>query len=79
MVGCKSVKPGKSDGAPRTDQEVNISLLLTDKDTKLTVGPTSFDPLPFTRDARGKLNTSKLIEKLKELKVQFPQKSNITL
>lgn len=59
--------------------QVNITLLLTDKDMKLTVGANAFDPIPFTRDPKGRLDVTKLTEKLKEVKTQLPDKNNLTL
>src|SRR5712692_12068282 len=37
------------------DKTVPLTLLITDKELKLTAGDVSFDPIPVVRDARGKI------------------------
>jgi biopolymer transport protein TolR len=49
------------------------------KDLKLTVGGSQLDPLPITRDAKGRIDIEKLMLKLKELKTQQPDQAAITL
>jgi len=56
-----------------------ITLLLTEKEIRLTVGGSAFDPIPLVPDEKGKLDLSKLTQKLTELKTQQPDQSNITL
>ena len=56
-----------------------ITLLLTEKELRLTVGGSQFDPLPIVRDDKGRIDVNKLIDKLKELKTQQPEQSAITL
>jgi len=56
-----------------------ITLLLTEKEIRLSVGGSQFDPIPLIRDEKGSVDLSKLISKLKELKTQQPDQSNITL
>lgn len=56
-----------------------ITLLITDKELKLTVGGSQFDALPITRDEHGRIDTSKLVLKLKDLKTQQPDQAAITL
>lgn len=60
---------------PKTLQ---VSILITDKALKLTVGGAAQD-LPLTRSPEGKLDLTKLSEKLKEVKAQSPETENITL
>ena len=67
------------------DQQVDpnklqpITLLITEKDLRLTVGGSQFDPMPIVRDDKGRIDVAKLIDKLKELKTQQPEQSAITL
>lgn len=68
-----------SDSEPPPTTLQPITLLITDKDLKLTVGGSQLDPLPITRDSSGRLEVEKLIVKLKELKNQQPEQSAITL
>lgn len=56
-----------------------ITLLITDKELKLTVGGSQLDPLPITRNDKGQLEIEKLVGKLKELKTQQPDQAAITL
>lgn len=56
-----------------------ITLLITEKELKLTVGGSQLDPLPITRDEHGRLEIEKLVRKLKELKLQQPEQAAITL
>lgn len=56
-----------------------ITLLITEKDLKLTVGGSQLDPIAITRDDKGRVEIEKLMTKLKELKTQQPDQSAITL
>ncbi len=56
-----------------------ITLLITEKDLKLTVGGSQLDPIAITRDSKQRIEVEKLIAKLKELKTQQPDQSAITL
>lgn len=67
-----------------TEQEeekktVPLTLLITERELKLTAGGSAFDPIPLTRDKDNKLDLVKLAEKIKELKTQLPDQSQITL
>jgi biopolymer transport protein TolR len=71
---------GQSDtGDPPVTPSLPITLLITEKDLKLTVGGSQLDPLPVTRDDKGRLEIDKLLVKLRELKTQQPEQSAITL
>jgi biopolymer transport protein TolR len=67
----------QSEPPPTTLQP--ITLLITDKDLKLSVGGSVLDPLPITRDAKGRIEIDKLMAKLKDLKTQQPEQAAITL
>ncbi len=56
-----------------------ITLLITEKDLRLTVGGSQLDPLPITRNDKGQIEIEKLMMKLKDLKVQQPDQPAITL
>ena len=68
-----------SEQEPPPTQLQPITLLITEKDLKLTVGGSQLDPLPITRDEKGRIEVEKLMLKLKELKVQQPDQAAITL
>lgn len=68
-----------SDQEPPPTTLQPITLLITEKDLKLTVGGSQLEPLPITRDDKGRIETEKLVGKLKELKTQQPDQSAITL
>ncbi len=62
------------------DKTVPVTLLITDKELKLTVGGTQFDPIPFVRDSKtNKLDLQKLKDKIKEVKTNLPDQQSITL
>ncbi|MDP3151936.1 MAG: biopolymer transporter ExbD [Archangium sp.] len=71
---------GLSQGEALTESAVMpITLLITDKELKLTVGGSQLDALPITRDEHGRIDTDKLVLKLKDLKAQQPDQAAITL
>src|SRR6478735_8215983 len=47
-----------------------ITLLLTDKELRLSVGPVNYDPIQVTRNKDGQIELVKLEERLKEIKTQ---------
>jgi biopolymer transport protein ExbD len=83
QIGRLQVSQAGGPTDPTEEQEdkktVPLTLLITDKEVKLTAGGTAYDPMPLVRDANGKLELVKLIEKLKEIKTQIPDQSTITL
>jgi biopolymer transport protein TolR len=81
QIGRLQVSSGGGMGDPeqKEDKNVPVVLLITDKDLKLSAGGSTFDPIPFTRDGNGRLDLVKLISRLKEVKAQLPDQSNITL
>jgi biopolymer transport protein TolR len=73
-------------GGPSTEEEqptetktVQLTLAITPEQLVLTADQSTFDPIPLTRDANGKLDLVKLTERLKQIKEQFPDQSAITL
>lgn len=64
---------------PPPTQLQPITLLITEKDLKLTVGGSQLDPIAITRNSKGDIEIEKLIIKLRELKTQQPDQAAITL
>lgn len=56
-----------------------VTVLIQEDKLRITVGGTQYDPIPMKADEKGKLDLTKLAEKLKEIKTQQPEQSNITL
>ena len=56
-----------------------ITLLISEKEMRLTVGGSTMEPMLITRDPRGRVEVEKLFAKLKELKAAQPDRSTITL
>lgn len=70
---------GTSPEPPESHTSQPITLLITEKELKLTVGGSQLDPFPIVRDDHGRIDTSKLVPKLKELKQAQPDQASITL
>lgn len=68
-----------SEQEPPPTQLQPITLLITEKDLKLTVGGSQLEPIAITRDSNGKIEIEKLMVKLRELKTQQPDQAAITL
>lgn len=68
-----------SEQEPPPTQLQPITLLITEKDLKLTVGGSQLDPIAITRNSKGDIEIEKLIIKLRELKTQQPDQAAITL
>lgn len=74
-------------GGPSTEEEqqqeqtktVQLNLLITPTELRLTADQSAFDPIPLTKDAKGKTDLSKLVARFKELKAQLPDQTAITL
>lgn len=62
------------------EQQVPVNLTVTEKELRLSAGPTSFDPIPVTRDGKNRLDVVRLGDKIKELKTQLtPVPTSITV
>ncbi len=72
-----------SGGLVNPDEEVPESvpliLLITAKELRLTVGGVAGDPMPLSRDSKGKIDLTKLQARVKEVKAQVPGQNAITL
>jgi len=54
------------------DETVPITLVVTEKELKLQVGQSTFDPIPVTRDANNRIDLQRLADKITEVKGQLP-------
>jgi|SRR5579871_4079218 len=72
---------GNADPNDQQDQSktVPLNLLITEKELKLSAGPNAYDPIPVTRDSKGRIDLTRLLEKLKEITTQLPDQKQITL
>jgi biopolymer transport protein ExbD len=64
---------------PTEDKTPPITLLITERELRLSAGAQNFDPIPVTRTATNRIDLEKLKDKFKELKTQLPDASAITL
>ena len=65
--------------SPTEDKTPPISLLITEKELRLSAGTQNYDPIPVTRGANNKIELEKLRDRFKELKGQLPDAQAITL
>ncbi|MBL9038016.1 MAG: biopolymer transporter ExbD [Archangium sp.] len=61
------------------DTKQPVNLLITEKELKLSVGGAPFDPVPVTRDDKGRIDLSKLMTNLAQVKKDQPDQTSITL
>jgi len=67
------------DAVEQEEELQPVTLLLTDKELRLTVGTVNYDPIPVTRNKNGQIELEKLDEKLKEIKSQNEKQAAITV
>ena len=83
QIGRLQVSQSGGPSDPNKEQEeqktVPVTLLITEKELKLTVGGSVYDPIPVTRDEAGKIDLAKLKDKIKEIKTSLPEQNQITL
>lgn len=70
---------GSSPEPPDSTPPPAPSLLVTGTALTLSVGGLRYDPIPLTRDARGRVELSKLLEHLGRVKAEQPEQGAITL
>jgi biopolymer transport protein TolR len=66
----------------KPDTSVPVTLLLTATEAKLSVGPVAPEVFPLnrtTQNGKEKLDLTRLVAKLKDVKTQLPDQSNITI
>lgn len=56
-----------------------VTLLVTEKEFKLSVGGAQLDAIPITRDDKQRVDVLKLVAQLKDLKTQQPEQNAITV
>ena len=64
---------------PQENKPPPPSLLITEKELKLSVGGLQYDPIPITRDDKGRVDLKKLVENLGKVKAEQPDQASITL
>jgi biopolymer transport protein TolR len=68
-----------SEEQPDVNKPPPPSLLITEKELKLSVGGLQYDPIPITRDDKGRVDLKKLVENLGKVKTEQPDQASITL
>jgi biopolymer transport protein TolR len=83
QLGRLQVSQSGQNASEEQQQDQNqlqpVTLLITEKELKLSVGGAQLDPIPITRDDKQRVDVTKLVDKLKELKTQQPEQNAITL
>jgi biopolymer transport protein ExbD len=79
QLGRLQVSQSGESPDPPTAVSLPITLLISEKDLRLSVGGSQLDPFPLMRDGQGRIQTDKLVVRLKELKVLQPDQAAITL
>lgn len=64
---------------PQENKPPPPSLLITEKELKLSVGGLQYDPIPVTKDDKGRIELKKLVENLGKVKTEQPDQVSITL
>ena len=64
---------------PQENKPPPPSLLITEKELKLSVGGLQYDPIPVIKDEKGRIELKKLIENLGKVKAEQPDQVSITL
>jgi biopolymer transport protein TolR len=71
--------PSAEDPPQEQTKTVQLTLAITPEELRLTADQSTFEPIPLTRDSNNKIDLTKLAERFKQLKEQFPDQSAITL
>lgn len=83
QLGRLQVSQSGQNASEEQQQDQNqlqpVTLLITEKELKLSVGGAQLDPIPITRDDKQRVDVARLIDKLKELKTQQPEQNAITV
>jgi biopolymer transport protein TolR len=80
QIGRLQVAQQSGPTEPTDEQpKIAITLLITERELKLSAGGTQFDAIPFSRNNENRLDLTKLTEKIKELRTQIPDQEQITL
>ena len=68
-----------SEEPPPQTQLLPITVLITEKELKISMGGVQLDPMPITRDEKQRLEVANLTKALKDLKEKQPEQNAITL
>lgn len=83
QLGRLQVSQSGQNASEEQQQDQNqlqpVTLLITEKELKLSVGGAQLDPIPITRDDKQRVDVTRLTDKLKELKTQQPEQNAITV
>jgi len=80
QLGRLQVSQSSQGGEPPPDvTQQPITLLISEKDLRLTVGGSALDPIPIVRDEHGRMETAALVARLRQLKEAQPDQATITL
>lgn len=83
QIGRLTVSQAGGPSDPNKEEQENktvpVNLLITEKELKLTVGGSVYDPIPVTRDQAGKIDLAKLKDKIKEIRTNLSEQNSITL
>lgn len=83
QLGRLQVSQSGQNASEEQQQDQNqlqpVTLLITEKELKLSVGGAQLDPIPITRDDKQRVDVTRLNDKLKELKTQQPEQNAITV
>jgi biopolymer transport protein ExbD len=71
--------PSTEETPPEETKTVQLTLAITPEQMVLTAATSTFDPIPITRDDKGRVDMTKLAERFKQIREQFPDQSAITL
>lgn len=81
QIGRLQVSSSGTASSEEPDKELTVplTLLITDRELKLTTGGSASEPMPLVRDAKGRLDLQKLKEKLGGMHNTLPAQQSITL
>ncbi|MGQ0505370.1 MAG: ExbD/TolR family protein [Myxococcaceae bacterium] len=71
--------PADPNQEQKEDKTVPVSLLISEKELRLSVGGSVMDPIKVVRDSKNKLDLTQLQTQIKNIKTQLPDQSLITL
>jgi len=82
QIGRLQVASAGGDGDPtdKDDKLPQITLLLAEKEIKISVGPSQLgDAIPTSRDEKGQLQLAKVQDLLKKIREQIPEQTAVTV
>lgn len=81
QLGRLQVASSGNSSDPKDDENKTppLTLVLTQAEMKLSVGPSLMDAIPVTRDSKGAIDLSKLEVQLKDVKARIPDEQQLTV